>query len=175
MPIMTMTSRLRKFALTSHVTVSVGWLGAVVAYLALRIAGLTSKNTEMARAAYLAMELIGWMVIVPFSLAAVLSGIVQSLGTEWGLFRHYWVLAKLLLTVPATIVLLLHMPVVSRMSGIAAATTLSIADFGGLRVQVVVHAVGGLAVLLATTALSEYKPWGRVGNAGARRTGERAI
>jgi hypothetical protein len=175
MPIMTMTSRLRKFALTSHVTVSVGWLGAVVAYLALGIAGLTSKNTEMARAAYLAMELIGWMVIVPCSLAAVLSGIVQSLGTEWGLFRHYWVLAKLLLTVPATIVLLLHMPVVSRMSGIAAATTLSIADFGGLRVQLVVHAVGGLSVLLATTALSVYKPWGRVGNAGPRRTGERAI
>ena len=31
-----------KAALTAHVTVSVGWLGAVEAFLALAVAGLTS-------------------------------------------------------------------------------------------------------------------------------------
>src|SRR5919106_3182566 len=103
-----MTLRLRKFALTAHITFSVGWLGAVVAYLALAIAGLTSHDAQMVRAAYLSMELMGWFVIVPFSLAALLSGLVQSLGTQWGLFRHWWILVKLLLTVIATIVLLRH-------------------------------------------------------------------
>jgi hypothetical protein len=38
---MAMTPRLRKFALTAHVTSSVGWLGAVAAFLALAVAGLT--------------------------------------------------------------------------------------------------------------------------------------
>src|SRR5438876_8144523 len=99
---MTMTPRLRKFALTAHVTSSVGWLGAVVAYLALAIAGLTSQDAQRVRAACLAMELIGWFVIVPCSLAALLTGVVQSLGTEWGLFRHYWILVKFLLTIGAT-------------------------------------------------------------------------
>jgi len=30
-----MTPRFNKFALTAHITFSVGWLGAVIAYLAL--------------------------------------------------------------------------------------------------------------------------------------------
>jgi len=156
-----MTPRLRKLALTTHVTFSAGWLGAVVAYLALAIAGLTSHDVSMVRAAYLSMELIGWFVIVPFSLAALLTGLVQSLGTQWGLFRHYWILGKFLLTTGATIVLLWHMQAVSRMSGVAAETTLSSsADFRALRIQLVVHAAGGLLVLLAATTLSVYKPWG---------------
>jgi hypothetical protein len=155
-----MTPRLRKFVLTAHITFSVGWLGAVVAYLALAIAALTSRDIQMVRAAYLSMELIGWFVIVPFSLAALLTGLVQSLGTQWGLFRHYWILMKFLLTTAATIVLLGHMEAVSRMSDVAAQTTLSSADFRALRIQLVVHAAGGLLVLLAATTLSVYKPWG---------------
>lgn len=157
---MNMTPRLRKFALAAHITSSVGWLGAVVPYLALAIAGLTSHDAQMVRAAYLSMELIGWFVIVPLSLAALLSGLVQSLGTPWGLFRHWWILAKFVLTIGATVVLLQHMQAVSRMAHIAAETTLSGADSRALRVQLVVHAAGGLLVLLAITALSVFKPWG---------------
>jgi hypothetical protein len=33
-------------------------------------------------------------------------------------------------------------------------------DFGGPRIQLVVHAAGGLLLLVAATALSIYKPWG---------------
>jgi hypothetical protein len=155
-----MTPGLRKFALTTHVIVSVGWLGAVIAYLPLAITGLTSQDAQMVRAVYLAMELIGWFILVPLSCTALLTGLVQSLGTQWGLFRHYWVLVKFLLTVGATTILLLHMPTVSRISGVAAGKILSGADPGVLRIQLVVHAVGGLLVLLMTTTLSVYKPWG---------------
>ncbi len=156
---MTMTSRLRKFALTAHVTSSVGWLGAVVAYLALAITGLTSQDAQMVRAVYLARELTGWFVIVPLSLASLLTGLVQSLGTEWGLFRHYWILVKFLLTIGAITVLLLHMPAVSLMSRLVAETTLSSADLG-VRISPLVHAGGGLLVLLVATTLSVYKPRG---------------
>lgn len=44
---MTMTLRLRKFTLTAHVIFSVGWLGAVVAYLTLAIAALTSHDVQL--------------------------------------------------------------------------------------------------------------------------------
>ncbi len=141
-----MTPRLRKFVLLAHVTFSVGWLGAVAAYLALAIAGLTVPDAQVVRSAYLAMELTGWCVIVPMSFAALLSGLVQALGTEWGLFRYYWVLVKFVLTMGATTVLLLHMPTVRRTSGAGAE---------------VAHAGGGLLVLIAATTLSVYKPWGR--------------
>ena len=167
-----MTPRFNKFALTAHITFSVGWLGAIVAYLALAIAGLTVHDAQTVHAAYLSMELIGWYVIVPFSLATLLTGLVEALGTQWGLFRHYWILVKFLLTTGATIVLLRHMQAVSRMSGLAAETALSSADFRALRIQLVVHAAGGLLVLLAATTLSVYKPWGMT-RYGRRKQHER--
>jgi hypothetical protein len=154
---MIMTAGLRKFALTAHVTSSVGWLGAVVAYLALVVAALTSQDAQRVRAAWIAMELTGWFAIVPLALASLLTGFVQSLGTTWGLFRHYWVLFKLLLTVLATIVLLLHMPTVSFLAGIAAET--DSAHLGGLPGELL-HAGSGLLVLLVTTVLGLYKPRG---------------
>jgi hypothetical protein len=169
---MIMTSRLRKVALTVHVTLSVGWLGAVAAYLALAVAGLTTRDSEMADSAYRAMEVIGLGIIVPCSLAALLSGLVQSLGTEWGLFRYYWIMAKLSLTVVATGVLLMHVPAVTRMARLAVTTSLSTGDFRLLRIQLVIHAVGGLLVLLIATTLSVYKPWGRIGSARARAAGK---
>lgn len=156
-----MTSAFRKLTLTAHVTSSVGWLGAVLAYLAIAIAGLTSADPQMVRAAYLVTALIGWLVIVPLSFAALLTGLVQSLATEWGLFRHYWIASKFVLTVSGMVVLLIHMQTVNRMARIAVETSLSGGDHHRMRMQLVVHAAGGLLVLLTTTVLSIYKPWGR--------------
>ncbi|PAQ09427.1 hypothetical protein [Mesorhizobium temperatum] len=157
---MTMTPGLRKFALTAHITSSVGTLGAVAGFLALAVAGLASKDLQMVRAAYLAMELTAWYVIVPLVLASLVTGLVQSLGTNWGLFRHYWVLAKLLLNILVTVVLLLQLNLIGYLADIAAETTFSIADLRELRISPVIHAAGGLLVLLVPVALSLYKPRG---------------
>ena len=155
-----MTSGLRKFALTAHVTSSVGWLGAVAGFLALAVAGLTSQDAQMVRAAYRAMDLTGWFVIVPLSLASLLTGLVQALGTTWGLFRHYWVLLKFLINILATFLLLLHMRPTTYLAGVAAETTLSSADLRGLRIQLVADAGAALLALLVATTLSVYKPRG---------------
>ncbi|MER8583091.1 hypothetical protein NKG95_31080 [Mesorhizobium sp. M1423] len=157
---MIMTPGLRKFALTAHVASSVGSLGAVAGFLALAVAGLASKDSQMVRASYLAMELTAWYVIVPLVLASLVTGLVQSLGTNWGLFRHYWVLAKLLLNVLVTIVLLLQMDGISYVADVAAEATLSSTDLLELRRSIRTHAVGGLLVLLVPVALSLYKPRG---------------
>jgi hypothetical protein len=157
---MPMTPRVRKLALTTHVTSSVGWLGAVAAFLALAIAGLNSQDAQMVRAAYLAMHMTTWFVIVPLSFAALLTGLVQSLGTSWGLFRHYWVVAKLALTVLATIILLVHTQPIGRVAAVAAETMLSSTDLRQLRIQLVADAGAALIALLVATTLSVYKPWG---------------
>jgi hypothetical protein len=154
---MTMTPGLRKFVLTAHVASSVGWLGAVVAYLALAVAALTNQDAQTVRAAWIAMGLTGRFVIVPLSLASLLIGLIQSLSTPWGLFRHYWVLVKFLLTVFATVILLLHMPTVSYFASVAVET--DNANLDGLWGELL-HAGGGLLVLLVNTTLSVYKPAG---------------
>ena len=157
---MTMTPGVRRVALTTHVTSSVGWLGAVGAFLSLAITGLGSHDPQLVRAAYLAMHLITWFVIVPLSLAALLTGIIQSVATTWGLFEHYWIVTKLLLTVLATVILLIHTQPIDRVAAVAAQTTLAIGDLRQLRLQLVGDACGALFVLLVTTTLSIYKPWG---------------
>lgn len=154
---MMMTPAVRKFALIAHLTFSVGWIGAVMAYLALVVAALNSQGAQTLRAAWTAMELIGWYVLVPLSLASLFTGLVMSLGTPWGLFRHYWVLFSLVLTIFATVVLLQHMQTVSFFASIAAQTNRDAA--GGLRGELL-HSGGGLLVLLVIQALNVYKPRG---------------
>jgi hypothetical protein len=158
---MALPPRLRKLALTAHVTSSVGWLGAVIAFLALSVAGMTSRDPQTVRGAYMVMELTGWVVLVPLSLASLATGLICSLGSAWGLLRHYWVLFKLLINVVATIVLLLYMQTLEHLGDVAAATTLPSRGLGGLRnPSPVLHAAAALLLLLVATTLAIYKPRG---------------
>ena len=172
---MVMTPRLRKFALTVHLTCSVGWIGAVMAYLALVVAALISQDSRTLPAAWFAMELIGWYVIVPLALASLLSGLVMALGTPWGLFQQHWVVLSLVLTILATVVLLMHMQTVSDVVRIAAATPS--AAVGGLPGEVA-HGGVGMLVLLVIQVLNMYKPRGLTSYGWrkhqARRTGSSA-
>lgn len=168
---MIMTPRVRKLALTAHVTSSVGWLGAVAAFLALSILGLTSENAQTVRGVYLVMAPAAWHVLVPLAFASLLTGLVQSLGTTWGLFRHYWVLFKLLLTVFATIILLIYMGTFRYMAGVASDP--------GVDVEVVrnpspvIHAALALLVLLVATVLAIYKPRGMTPHGWRKQREER--
>lgn len=155
-----MPHAVRKAALTIHIIASVGWLGAIGAFLVMAVAGLTSPDARLVRAAYIGMNLTGWTVIFPLSLAALLSGIVQGSGTAWGLFRHYWVLIKLMITALATALLLVHLQPVGAMAEMALAVDLAPSDMNAVRVQLIADAAAAVLALLATTVLSVYKPHG---------------
>lgn len=163
-----MGSSLRKLALLAHVTSSVGWLGSVTAFLAIALVALLNADDQKVQAASTAMELLGWLVIVPFSVASLVSGIVQSVGTQWGLLRHYWVIAKLLITVGASVLLLLHMQVVSGIALAASDGGAASSHLQGPKMQVVADAGAALIVLLIAAALSIYKPAGRTDQAAPR-------
>ena len=154
---MKMSRRLRKVALAVHLTVSIGWVGAVFAYLALGVAAVNSEEESTIRGAWIAMEVIGWWIIVPLALASLLTGVLMALGTKWGLLRYYWVLISFVLTTFATTILLLHMPDVSTVADRARAA--SGAELHGLGGDLF-HAGVGLAVLLAVLALNIAKPPG---------------
>jgi hypothetical protein len=162
----------RKVALSAHVTASVGWFGAVVAFLALAIIGLRGDGREeLIRSVYVAMDAIGWYVIVPFSAASLATGLIQSLGTQWGLFRHYWVVTKLLITVGASALLLLHMQVVNTVAAAASSGTLSVDHLRDPRMQLVADAGAAGVVLLVAILLSVFKPQGRTSFAGVGAEG----
>ena len=160
---MTLSPLMRKLALTLHICVSVGWLGAALGFLALALTGLTSADPQTVRGAYLAMDVLTRAVLVPLSLASLLTGVVQALSTPWGLFRHYWVLIKLLLTVFAILVLFLQLAPIRSLAHLASGPAFSVADHQEARLSLVVHSAGGSLVLLLITALSVLKPRGTTG------------
>jgi hypothetical protein len=161
-----MTSRLRKFGLAVHLIVSVGWVGAVAAFLLLALSALTSDGPT-SRAAYIAMEVVGRGALLPLSVGALTSGIVQSLGTKWGLFKHYWVLVKLVLTVFATAALFLHQfTAVTEAARLASQAVVSQTSLPLRQLGLQLRADAGLAllVLVTITAIAVYKPWGLIGH-----------
>ena len=154
-----MTPAARKSLLTVHVICSVGWLGAVAAFLVMNIVGLTSSDTELARAMFRAMNVAGLYVIVPVSIGSVTSGILQGLWTQWGLLRHRWVAIKLLIGVFATILLLLHQFTAVAEAAHRAAMGVPVGSVG---IQLVIDSSLAVAALLFATGLSTFKPWGQV-------------
>ena len=150
---------LRKLVLTVHIGASVAWIGAVVAYLPLDVLAATSDDPARLRAAYLGMQLIARWALVPLAVAALVTGVAISLGTPWGLFRHYWVVLSLALTVLAYVVLRVETRVIDAHAAVAADPASTDAAVVALT-HTLPHSVGGLVVLLVVLALNVYKPRG---------------
>jgi hypothetical protein len=154
---MIMTPGLRKLALTVHLAASAGWIGAVIAYLALNVSAIVSQDVQTVRAAWIGMELTGWYAIVPLAFGSLLTGLLMSLGTQWGLFRHYWVFITLGLTLFCTVILLAHMRTASAVASMARDPDgAQLGHLGGD----LLHPGVGLAVLLVIMSLNVYKQRG---------------
>ena len=82
-----MALQMRKLLLATHVMSSVGWMGALAAFLAHAAVGLATDQQQVARAMSLAMEITAWLVILPLCALSFSSGAVQALATCWGLVR----------------------------------------------------------------------------------------
>jgi GNAT superfamily N-acetyltransferase len=135
---------------------SLGWAGAVAVFVVLDIAALTDPDAQLGRVLWLALQAAVWSLLIPLAFASLITGIVLALGTAWGLFRHYWVLFKLALTLIATIVLVMYNQTIETVAGMAVDPAMAGMGFP----TALVHTGGGLVVLLLTTILAIYKPRG---------------
>jgi hypothetical protein len=154
--------------LAVHVGTSVGWMGAVAAFVAVACLGLTlTPDAVEASGVYWALDFMLTVIIVPLALLSLLSGVLQAIGTPWGLFRHYWVLLKLMLTVGATLVLLLHTGAADRAATLAHTASHQLVP---LQMQLLVDSVAGLAVLIVIAVLGWAKPKGELPSRQQRHT-----
>lgn len=157
----------RRFSVLCHILASTCWAGAVAVFLVLAIVGLVDGEPFTLRAVYVAMDVATTWIIVPLSFASPLTGVVLGLGTRWGLFRHYWVIIKLLITIPSTGFLLMHAGPIGAAARLAGAGPLP-HEAASLRLQLAVDAGAALAVLIVAACLAVYRPVG-VTPLGARR------
>jgi hypothetical protein len=150
-----------------------GWIGAVVTYLAIAVVALTTDDNALLRGSFTLMERLAWIVILPFNLLSLASGVTSALMSQWGLLRHYWVVTKLVINCVTTAFLLGYELEIRQLAHIAAHPVLTEQDLLALREPMnVVHATVALALLLIATVLAVYKPAGLT-RYGARRAGRR--
>jgi hypothetical protein len=104
------------------------------------------------------MELTGWYVLIPLCVASLVTGLIMSLGTPWGLFRHYWVLVKFVITVVSAIILFMYTQTLEQLGAMARDAALTINDLRNG--SPVLHSGLAVLALLVNTTLSVYKPRG---------------
>jgi hypothetical protein len=171
---MVLTPGLRRFMLTLHIIFAVGWLGAVAGFLALAVVGLTSHDDQTVRSVYISMNVITRFIIVPLSFAPLLTGPILSLGTPWGLIRHYWILAKLFLTVISTLMMQLHVQPIDLLANATAKAAVLPTNLHDMQVQMVIASALALLVLIVETALAVYKPKGMTSYGWRKQDEQRA-
>ncbi|MGF7029178.1 small-conductance mechanosensitive channel [Paenibacillus mucilaginosus] len=138
-----------------------GWLGSAAAYIPIGAYVLNNQDADMVRSAIQIMSLIANCIVVPVAFASLLTGAALSLGTRWGLLRHYWIFFKLLFTVVAVFMLVAYIQELSHAVSIASQSTLSSTDINILKDSIhIVHPGGGLLIVLVAAVLSVYKPKG---------------
>jgi hypothetical protein len=156
---MNLSPPMRRLVLVAHVATSVAWIGAVAGFLALAVFGLEGQSAPTIEAAYVGMHLITWTVILPLALASVVTGLVSSLGTYWGLFKHYWVVVKLLVTAFSTAVLVIHVRTIDTLAHAAEGASPR-PDLHSAQVTMTAAAAVAVIALTWITGLSIYKPQG---------------
>lgn len=150
------TPRSYRLLLVTHLTVSVGWLGVVYGKVVLGIAIVTAGTPAVAERLYAATTMLD-LGYPPVAVATIVTGVALSLGTRWGLLRHWWVTMKIVLTgaVISTAVALGDRVVAQSLAAPAAVGA-------GPATSVLSLSVAHLLMLVVATVLSVYKPWGRV-------------
>jgi hypothetical protein len=141
----------------------------VIGYLVLDLVASVGDNRLAVIGAFVGMELTIVYAIAPLATAAVVSGVVNALASRWGLFEHYWVVIKLLLTVFATAILFLEIPQIRDLAVLATSSADPTALMGSLP-----HSIGAVMVLITIIVLSVYKPRGLTPHGWRKRLRPRA-
>lgn len=154
-----LSPRARRVWLTLHVGFSVGWLGVALTMTALAITGWVADSHAMRHGAYEVLHVVDLAVAIPSMALSIITGLVISLGTKWGLIRYRWVLTKFAISVSIPLV---AGTVESALADELARRTVDPTGQPGATGIALVACLGGFTVALWTaTILSVVKPWGR--------------
>ncbi|MFY7667507.1 MAG: hypothetical protein ACOVQG_02110 [Crocinitomicaceae bacterium] len=159
-----MISRTNKFFLISHITFSIGWLGAIAVFIVLAVKGFNTSDKQIAQSTIMALEVSAWYVILPFCIASLITGLIQASITQWGLFKYYWIVVKLILTLAMTILLILHLQPISSLANSANNHTPESLNDSKTLLDLITKAGLAILALVAITTISIYKPWGKIQN-----------
>ncbi|MGY1436790.1 DUF2269 domain-containing protein [Streptomyces reniochalinae] len=150
-----LTRRARRGTLALHVCASAGWLGMTLCLLALGLTAALTGSPAVTEASYRSMKVYGDWLVGPLALLTLGTGVLLSLGTKWGLARHWWVWIKFWLTTAAALasVLAFRVRIDSTVADVVAGRPV-------LPLELVIPPAISLSAYVFMTVISVLKPWG---------------
>ncbi|WP_369211484.1 DUF2269 domain-containing protein [Streptomyces flavofungini] len=155
----------RRVTLVVHAVGAAGWLGLTLGLVALALTALSTESHAATEAAVRSMKVFTDWLVLPIALLTLLSGLLLSLGTPWGLARHRWVHTKFWLTLVATAAsaFALRPGINDAVATVAAGDPVT--DAADLAAGPLVS----LGAYVFMTVLSVLKPWGLTRRGRKRR------
>jgi uncharacterized membrane protein len=143
-----MSPAVRRAVLTVHIIASVGLLGDCAGILAINVRAATTTDPALAASSYELLEMFSIVFGIPLSLASLGTGVLLGLGTKWGVLRHRWVTAKLLVI----------LSVILAGALIIGPATAAMRDGGGAEATLILACAYDVLALSLATGLSVFKP-----------------
>ena len=158
-----------KLLLTAHIVVSGAWLGIAFAKIILGVAAVTSVAPAASRPLYLSMEAVN-VAFPPTAIATLVTGVLLSLGTKWGLLEYYWVATKLALTVGVVVtgIALVERLIQRSVSALSVGDGTILGATSAPATLLISLSAAHVLMLGVATVLSVYKPLGRTPFGGRR-------
>lgn len=159
----------KSWMLSAHILFIVAWFGGILCMFGLLITSLSANHNNELYVIYMNINLLDDVYVKYPALGALITGLLLSVLTNWGLTRYYWIIVKEVLTLGTIGFGIFYMN--QWLDQVTAAT--SNGDFDTLQLSDIKHLlIGNLANLIALATmviLSYVKPWGRRKNAKKNR------
>ncbi|MCC3372372.1 DUF2269 family protein [Cohnella sp. REN36] len=154
----------RKWLLTLHLLFSGLMLGEAFVFLILSLTAANTNDVGVLQACYTSMHVLSKTAVRYSVIFVIITGILLSVRTRWGLFKFYWIIAKEILTL-FTVALgpigmyawtLQAVKLTSAEGSSVLQDPAFIVNRGELRTGIILQ----ILFLSAILVLSVFKPWG---------------
>jgi hypothetical protein len=154
----------RRWLLTIHLLFSAIMFGVAVAFLILSIAAANTSDEGVLKACYTSMHVLAKTSVKVSTIGTLVTGILLSVLTQWGLFKYYWIIAKEVLTVLSIVL----GPIGMYFWTLKAVTLTTAEGLNALHdqafivnnVQLWIGIILQIISLIAMFIISVFKPWG---------------
>ena len=147
---------------STHLMVSVIWLGAAISMNMLRVGWTPATNGDLYAVDHAIAVIDNW-VVVPAAFASVITGLLESWLTTWGFFKFRWVSVKWILTLAAMVFAPLFIAPLDRdiqaISQVQGLLALQNPLYQQYRLLYTIFGVSLIAVLIFMSVISTLKPW----------------
>lgn len=150
----------KKWWLSAHLLFSAIWLGVTVTFLILSINIFLANDMQTIKAYYTSMLILEQTAGRVSIIGTVITGLILSIFTKWGLFKFNWIITKEIMTILCMALGFIFIYVWT-LKGIDLSNEFHHDVFIVNHYQLIIGIIIQLLLLATMFILSVFKPWGQ--------------